>query len=317
MPAVTQSEATEGLPRDLGLGDRVAQRHEGRFIRRDGTFNVRRLGLSPVRSLSLYHHLLTIPWPRFFLSVAAFYLVSNLAFAFAYFWAGPGALSGTTATTPGGRFLESFFFSVHTLATIGYGTMSPRRLSAHVLVTVEALFGLMGLALVTGILFARFSRPDARIVFSRQAVVAPFRGGWALMFRIANERTNQLIEVSATVTLNRLEGGRRRFYELALERRKIIFFPLHWVVVHPIDETSPLANVTHEQFLASDAEILILLTAVEEDFGQTVHARSSYLANEVAWGARFADMYVDADDGAVSVDMRRLHRIEAVPDPPA
>ena len=133
---------------------------------RDGTFNVRRVGLSPLRSLSLYHHLLTITWPRFFANVAAFYLVSNLAFAFAYVWAGPGALSGTSATTAGGRFLESFFFSVHTLATIGYGTMSPRSLSAHVLVTVEALFGLMGLALVTGILFARFSRPDARIVFS-------------------------------------------------------------------------------------------------------------------------------------------------------
>jgi inward rectifier potassium channel len=311
------NEATESLPRDLGLGDRVAQRHEGRFIRRDGTFNVRRIGLSPFRSLSLYHQLLTISWPRFFMSVAGFYLVSNLAFACAYVWAGPGALSGTTATTPGGRFLEAFFFSVHTLATIGYGTMSPHRLSAHLLVTVEALFGLMGLALVTGILFARFSRPDARIVFSHQAVIAPHKGGWALMFRIANARTNQLLEVSATVTLNRLEGGRRRYYELPLERRKIMFFPLHWVIVHAIDETSPLANVTHEQFLASDAEILVLLSAVEEDFGQNVHARFSYLANEVFWGARFANMYVDTDDGTVAVDMRQLHRIEAVPDPPA
>jgi inward rectifier potassium channel len=311
------TEATESLPRDLGLGDRVVQRREGRFIRRDGTFNVRRLGLSPVRSLSIYHHLLTIPWPRFFLSVAAFYLVSNLLFAFAYVWAGPGALSGTSATTSGGRFLESFFFSVHTLATIGYGTIAPHSLAAHVLVTIEALFGLMGLALVTGILFARFSRPDAKIVFSNQAVIAPFKGGWALMFRIANERTNQLLEVSATVSLNRLEGGRRRFYDLALERKKIVFFPLHWVVVHPIDDKSPLANVTHEQFLASDAELLILLTAVEEDFGQNVHSRSSYLAHEVAWGARFADMYVDTEDGSVGVDMRRLHRTEAVPDPPA
>lgn len=316
MSGVTQGE-TESLPRDLGLGDRVAQRHEDRFIRRDGTFNVRRMGLSPLRSLSLYHHLLTITWPRFFLNVAAFYLASNLAFAFAYVWAGPGALTGTSATTPGGRYLEAFFFSVHTLATIGYGTFAPHNLPAHVLVTIEALFGLMGLALVTGLLFARFSRPDARIVFSRQAVIAPFKGGWALMFRIANERTNQLLEVSATVTLNRLEGGRRKYYELALERRKIVFFPLHWVVVHPIDEKSPLANVTHEQFLRSDAEILILLTAVEEDFGQNVHARSSYLADEVAWGARYADMYVDTDDGSVAVDMRRLHHIEAVPDPPA
>jgi inward rectifier potassium channel len=313
----TETDAAESLPRDLGLGDRVAQRQADRFLNPDGTFNVRRLGLSPLRSLSLYHHLLTITWPRFFANVAVFYLVSNLVFAFAYVWAGPGALSGTSATTPGGRYLESFFFSVHTLATIGYGAMSPRSLSAHVLVTVEALFGLMGLALVTGILFARFSRPDARIVFSRQAVVAPFKDGWALMFRIANERTNQLLDVSATVSLNRLEGGRRRFYDLKLERRRIVFFPLHWVVVHPIDAESPLAHVTHEQFLASDAEILILLQATEEDFGQTVHARSSYLADEVRWGARFANMYVDTDDGAIGVDMRKLHAIETLPDPPA
>jgi inward rectifier potassium channel len=315
---VSENEAAaESLPRDLGLGDRVAQRSEARFLNPDGSFNVRRVGLSPLRSLSLYHHLLTITWPRFFANVAVFYFVSNLAFACAYVWAGPGALSGTSATTPGGRFLESFFFSVHTLATIGYGTMSPRSLPAHLLVTVEALFGLMGLALVTGILFARFSRPDARIVFSRQAVVAPFKGGSALMFRIANERTNQLLELSAIVTLNRLEAGRRRFYELPLERKHITFFPLHWVIVHPIDEKSPLANVSEEQFLASDAEVLISLSAVEEDFGQNVHARSSYVAEDVVWGARFANMYVDTDDGAIGVDMRRLHEIETVPDPTA
>lgn len=311
---MNQTEAAESLPRDLGLGERVAQRSEARFLNPDGTFNVRRIGLSPLRSLSLYHHLVTITWPRFFAHVAAFYLVSNLAFASAYVWAGPGALTGTSAASPEGRFLESFFFSVHTLATIGYGTMAPHSLAAHVLVTVEALFGLMGLALVTGILFARFSRPDARIVFSRQAVVAPFKGGTALMFRIANERTNQLLEVSAIVTLNRLEGGRRRFYELPLERKRITFFPLHWVIVHPIGPDSPLANVSEEQFLASDPEILIALSAVEEDFGQNVHTRSSYLAGDVVWNARFADMYVDTEDGAIGVDMRRLHSIDRVPE---
>lgn len=313
----TPADAAESLPRDLGLGDRVAQRSEARFLNADGTFNVRRIGLSPLRSLSLYHHLVTITWPRFFANVAAFYLVSNLAFAGLYVWAGPDALTGTSAATPAGRFLESFFFSVHTLATIGYGTMAPRSLAAHALVTLEALFGLMGLALVTGILFARFSRPDARILFSRQAVVAPFKGGTALMFRIANERTNQLLEVSAIVTLNRQEGGRRRFYELALERKRITFFPLHWVIVHPIDEASPLARVTEEEFLRSDAEILIALSAVEEDFGQPVHTRSSYLAGDVVWGARFADMYVGTHDGALGVDMRKLHTIEPAPDPSA
>jgi inward rectifier potassium channel len=309
---IRPAPAAEDVNRDLGLGDRVAQGSRQRLLNRDGSFNVRRIGLSYFRSLSLYHHLLTISWTRFFLDVAAFYLVSNLLFAAAYVWCGPEALAGTRGVTVPERFLESFFFSVHTLATIGYGTLSPRSLAANVLVTVEALVGLMGLALVTGILFARFSRPSAQILFSRQAVVAPYRGGSGLMLRIANERTTQLIEVEATLSMNRWEGGRRRFYELPLERKKVLFFPLHWVIVHPIDEQSPLRGVSEEEFRASDAEILVLLTAVEEDFGQKVHARCSYKPEEVVWGARFVDLYLKSDDGTLGIDIGRLHQIERV-----
>jgi inward rectifier potassium channel len=304
--------AAEDVNRDLGLGDRVAQQSRARLLNRDGSFNVRRIGLSFFRSLSLYHHLLTISWTRFFVNVAAFYLVSNLLFAGAYVMCGPGALDGTRGNTLPARFLECFFFSVHTLATIGYGTLSPRSLAANVLVTVEALTGLMGLALATGILFARFSRPSAQILFSRQAVVAPYRAITAFMLRIANERATQLIEVEATVSLNRWEGGRRKFYELALERKKVLFFPLHWVIVHPIDETSPLWGMAEDEFRASDAEVLVLLTAVEEDFGQKVHARTSYKPAEVVWGARFADLYLKSDDGTLGIDVGRLHQIEKV-----
>ena len=301
----------EDVNKDLGLGDRVAQGSRARLLNRDGTFNVRREGLSALRSLSLYHHLLTISWPRFFASVAAFYLISNLVFAAGFVLCGPDALSGVRGETPWERFLETFFFSVHTLATIGYGTMSPMSLAANILVTVEALTGLMGLALVTGILFARFSRPSARIAFSRQAVIAPFHDITGFMFRIANERTAQLIEVQATVSLGWKQGGRRRFHELPLERRRVIFFPLHWVVVHPIDESSPLHGISEEAFRAADPEIVVLLTAVEEDFGQTVHARSSYKADEVVWGAKFSDIYLK-DGGTIGIDLKRLHDIEPV-----
>ena len=308
---VRPAAVAEDVNRDLGLGDRVAQGSRQRLLNRDGSFNVRRVGLSFFRSLSLYHHLLTISWTRFFLDVAAFYLVSNLLFAWAYVWCGPGALTGTHGVTVPERFLESFFFSVHTLATIGYGTMSPLSLAANILVTVEALIGLMGLALVTGILFARFSRPSARIAFSRQAVIAPYQSITAFMFRIANERTAQLIEVAATVSLGWKQGGRRRFHELSLERRRVIFFPLHWVVVHPIDDSSPLQGISEESFRAADPEIVVLLTAVEEDFGQKVHARSSYKADEVVWGAKFSDIYLK-DGGTIGIDLRRLHDIEPV-----
>ena len=303
--------AVEDVNKDLGLGDRVAQQSRARLLNRDGTFNVRRDGLSVLRSLSLYHHLLTISWPRFFASVAAFYLISNLLFATGFMLCGPEALSGIRGETLEARFLETFFFSVHTLATIGYGTMSPVSLAANILVTVEALVGLMGLALVTGILFARFSRPSARVAFSRQAVIAPFQGMTAFMFRIANERTAQLIEVQATVSLGWKQGGRRRFHELALERPRVIFFPLHWVVVHPIDDSSPLKGIGEESFRAADPEIVVLLTAVEEDFGQTVHARSSYKAEEIVWGAKFSDIYIK-DGGTIGIDLRRLDDIEPV-----
>jgi inward rectifier potassium channel len=296
--------------RDFGLGDRVAQQSRARLLNRDGSFNVRRAGLSLFRSLSLYHHLLNTSWTRFFASVAAFYLVSNVVFAAAFVLCGKHALQGTRGETLIERFLESFFFSVHTLATIGYGSVSPASLAANILVTVEALIGLMGLALVTGILFARFSRPSAQILFSRQAVVGPYRDITALMLRIANERTTQLIEVEATVSLNLWQGERRKFYELPLERKKVLFFPLHWVIVHPIDERSPLWGMGEADFRGADAEVLVLLTAVEEDFGQTVHARTSYKPAEVVWGARFADLYLRSDDGMLGIDVGRLHEIE-------
>jgi inward rectifier potassium channel len=303
----------EDINRDLGLGSRVANKGRGRFLNRDGSFNVVRRGLPFFRSLSAYHALLTVSWPRFFGLVVAGYFLTNLLFASLYLSCGPEALQGSEGGAVGNRFGEAFFFSVQTLATIGYGRISPHGLAANLLVTVEALTGLLGFALATGILFARFSRPTARILFSRQAVIAPYRGGLGLMFRIANERRNQLFEVQATVTLTRWEmikGVRdRSFHELALERRRVVFFPLHWVVVHPIDEKSPLWGVSAEEFMASEPEVFVLLTGVDETFSQTVHTRSSYDHREIVWGARFKDMYLEQDD-PLGVDLRLIHEIE-------
>jgi inward rectifier potassium channel len=304
----------DGDTGDLGLGSRLGQSRGPRFLNRDGSFNVRREGLSPFRSLSVYHALLTMPWTRFFGWVVGGYFAANLLFAGLYLLCGEGALHGTRARTPAGRFAEAFFFSVQTLATIGYGGVSPASLPANLLVTFEALVGLLGFALATGLLFARFSRPEARVVFSESAVVTPYRGISGLMFRLANERSNQLVNVELVVTLSRLEGEGarvRRFHALSLERSRVVFFPLHWVVVHPIDETSPLHGVSEQEFAASDAELLILLTAFDETFSQTVHARSSYKPHEVAWGARFAEMFLKDEDGnPVGIDMSRLHAVE-------
>jgi inward rectifier potassium channel len=308
------------IDRDLGLGTRVIQQSQRRFLNRDGSFTVRREGLSFFRSLSLYHWLLTVSWPRFFLATGGAFMAYNTAFALLYFLCGPGALLGAEGVTTGERLADAFFFSVQTAATIGYGHVSPHGLAANLLVTLESFFGLLGLALATGVLFSRFARPHARILFSETAVMAPYRDISGLMFRVANERSNELLEVRATVTLSwrvsTPQGLVRRFHELALERREVVFFPLHWVVVHPVDKDSPLWGVTREQFDESDAEVLVLLEGVDETFEQVVHARTSYKPDEVAWGARFTDIYLKRPDAPMAIDMRRLHETEPAALPP-
>jgi len=299
--------------KDLGFGSRVAQESTTRFLNPDGSFNVMKTGLPFFRSLNLYHALLSISWPTFYLLAVSGYVLMNVLFAFGYMLCGPGALAGTSGVTFGERLLECFFFSVQTIGTIGYGHVSPLTLAANVLVTIESITGLLGLAVATGLVFARFARPYARIIFSKNAVVAPYHGISALEFRIANGRTNELIDVHATVLLSWMEqeqGTRkRRFHQLELERNQVMFFPLHWVVVHPIKESSPLYGITKQEFLDADAEILILLTGFDETFSQTVHSRSSYKGSEVVWGAKFGNIFDDSSNGKIKVDLRKIHDI--------
>ena len=312
IPAAQQREDVQ----DLGLGSKVAQQTRTRFLNRDGSFNVERTGHSFLNSLSPYHALLSMSWRNFHTIVVISYFLVNVLFACAYMICGPEALQGSGASTVTERFFDAFFFSVQTLATIGYGKMSPSGMAANIVVAFEALTGLFGFALATGLLFARFSRPNAKIRYSEKAVIAPFRDITGFMFRIINERRNQLIEVTATVTFSRMEthNGRltRRFYPLPLERTKVIFFPLHWTVVHPIDEQSPLFGVSQKELEESDAEFAILLTAIDETFSQTVHSRSSYKYDEVIVGAKFADMFLPPENGVVRVDLRRLSELEPV-----
>jgi inward rectifier potassium channel len=301
---------------DLGFGTVVAARSRRRLLNRDGTFNVERTGLRFFESISLYHFLLTITWPRFLALAAAGYFATNALFASAFVACGPGALEGPGAdgSLPA-RFAQAFFFSVQTLATIGYGRVSPNGLAANILVAVESLVGLLGFAVVAGIGFARFARPNPQLVFSRSALVAPYRGITAFMFRLANARSSQLVEVEAKVSLSRRSSdGRREFHELPLERHRVAFFPLSWTVVHPIDERSPLRDVTAEQLRASGAEFLILLSGYDETSAQTVHVRSSYTAEEVVFGARFRSI-LDAtrQDGVVRLDIRGLSDVEMTP----
>jgi inward rectifier potassium channel len=314
------SEQQQRLRQDLGLGGRMSERSKVRLLNHDGTFNVRRNNLSPLHPYNAYNTLLKLTIPRLLALLCGGYAVTNTFFAALYWTCGAGALAGA-ATAPLRRFEDCLFFSVQTLATIGYGRLVPVTRAANVLVAFEALVGLLGFAIVSGLLFARFTRPTAKISFSNNALIAPYEGGWAFMFRLVNLRNHDLTDVHAVVSFARWEtaadGERsREFDQLALERDAIIFMPLHWVIVHPIDARSPMRGLTAETFAAADPEIVCLITADDETFAQTVHARTSYDAGDVVWGARFRDMYVSESD-RVSIDLGRLHDYTALDSPPA
>jgi inward rectifier potassium channel len=301
-----RGERVEAQPADLGFGGIVTRRRGYRLINRDGSFNVRVSRGEWRRSVVSYHTLLSTSWTRLFALLGAAFLLVNGLFAVAYLACGRGALAGADALGPAAR---AFFFSVHTLATSGYGSIVPATFAANVVVTVESLVGLLGLTLATGVVFARFSRPVADIRYSTHAVVAPYRGITAFQFRVVNGRRSQLVNISAVVAMSRFEGGppnrQRRFYQLPLERATVAFFPLNWTIVHPIDETSPLWGWDATQLLEAEAEFNVLLTAVDETFSQTVHSRSSYTAEEVRFGHRFEMMFSE-DDQEFVLDLEKL-----------
>jgi inward rectifier potassium channel len=303
--------------RDLGLGSVVTNESGSRFLNRDGTFNVKRTGINEYSSINLYHWLLTMNWRKFMTITVVLFFGLNVLFAVAYMLCGSSSLADTSNEPMNNYFFRAFFFSVQTFATIGYGTLHPNGLAANFLVTVESLVGILYQALVTGMLFARFSRPTARIKLSDVAVIAPYNHVTGFMFRLVNERVNQLIELEMKIAFARFidENGKkvRKFDALELERDKVSFFPLAWTVVHPIDENSPLFGLTEQDLINGDAEFLILLTANDETFAQTVHTRSSYKSSEIMWNAKFVSIYNKVEAGEpISIDVRKLSQIEKV-----
>jgi inward rectifier potassium channel len=312
VPAQPPDPAERPLDRDLGFGSLAAQPHY-RLVNRDGSFNVRRLHEGGLGRLFAYQTLVNLSWLAFFAIIAVWYMVINALFAFGYLVLGPGALEGTYI---GPLFWRAFFFSVHTFATVGYGNIVPVSFLANALVTIETLFGLLSLAVATGLVFARFSRPNARVLYSRAALIAPYQGQTSFQFRIANGRRSQLLNVQALVMHSRFETAGetrvRRFYILELERKFVAVFPANWTVVHPISPQSPIFGWTREQLLEAEAEFLVLLNAVDETYSQTVYSRSSYSAHEIEWGRKFAMMFFEEGSQAV-LDLERLN--ETIPAP--
>jgi inward rectifier potassium channel len=265
------------------------------------------VGLPQERWRDAYHVLLTISWPRFFGLMAAVYLGINTLFAVLYL-ADPNSVTNAGP----GVFADHFFFSVQTLGGQGYGVMSPNDLYANLVMTLESFASLFNLAIATGLMFARFSRPTARIMFSEIAVVAPFNGTPSLMFRAANRRRNLVMEAEVTVSLVRnittAEGVvMRRFEDLSVVRARTPLFVLTWQVIHPIDEKSPLFGETAHTLLAQQAEIVVVMRGTDETFAATIHTRASYTPDQIRWGRQLADIFSFRPDGTRVIDFTRFH----------
>jgi inward rectifier potassium channel len=304
--------AAEDPSSDLGFGRVVSEQRQLRLLNRDGSFNVQSRGRG-LHAFLAYSNLVSTTWNRFFLFVAISYLMLNGFFAVGYVLCGQGGLVNTLDTGIYSPFLKAFFFSIHTSATIGYGSTVPVGVPTNILVALESVVSLLGLAVVTGLVFARFSRPVADILFSKNALMTYLGDLRSFQFRIVNSRNNQIIDLHVRLLVSRFENNAsgaavRRYYPLRLERESVVFFPLSWTIVHPIDRNSPLFGVTEEQLCASGAEFLILLTGMDETFSQVVNARSSYRANEIIWDAKFADIFVYDPEGRMAgVDIKRFH----------
>ena len=305
------------VDRDLGFGSVVAGESRQRLLNQDGTFNVQRTGLPFLSSLNLYHTVISMSWTTFIVLTLLLYFLSNIVFGFFYASFGATALVDTSEIPTDNLLLRGFFFSVQTFATIGYGTIHPVGIIPNLLVTIESYYSMIVTALITGIVFARFARPTAKILFSEIAVIAPYRGIEGLMFRMVNGRSSQLIEVGVQVLFSRFveQNGKvtRRFDYLELERNHVAFFPLALTIVHPIDDASPMFGLTEEDLRATDAEILILLSATDETFASIVHTRSSYKASEIKFGSKFKSIYNSVEEGEqLSSNINKLSEIDKV-----
>lgn len=259
----------------------------------------------------LYHFLVTSSWPALIGLIAAAFTLANLLFATGYYF------DQGIENAHSGSFADMFFFSVQTMATIGYGKMEPVTLFSNILVSIEALTGLLALALMTGLVFSKFSRPTARVRFSRSVVIGPRDGVHSLMIRAANLRANRIVEADMHVVLVRqevtAEGDTiRRLYDLILTRSRSAMFALSWTAVHQIVEGTPLFGQTRESMANCAAEIIVSIIGLDETFSQTVHARHTYELDEIVWGARFADVLVLYPDGSRSVDYTRFDDIETL-----
>jgi inward rectifier potassium channel len=296
---------------DLGFGTQPVLKSQP-LIKQDGSVNVKRRGLPFLNTADNYHKLITMSWVKFWLLVLSGYMVINVLFAFIYLAIGVQNLNGSEGINTYQHFWDAFFFSAQTISTVGYGHISPRGMAANSVAALESMMGLLAFALATGLLYGRFSRPTAKIVYSENLLISPYRENCrGMMFRLANLRRNTLIDLQMEIIFSYNEdvNGKliRRFFPLELERKRVSILTLSWTVVHPLDENSPLKDVTAEDLKKTEASFAVLLKAFDDTFSQTVHSRTSYQAEDVIWDAKFKPTFDRDEDGKIALDLSRIN----------
>ena len=306
---------TDDFFKETGFGNKVTEPNQ-RLMNKDGSSNVERKGLSIFESVSFYHSLITMPWWKFNVVVFMSYLVMNILFASLYFFLDISHLNGMVAENDLDKFLEAFFFSTQTLTTVGFGRLNPSGWTDSTIAAIESMAGLLAFALATGLLYGRFSRPVIKLLYSKNAVIAPYKDMKGFMFRIANKRKNELVEVEAVVIMSRVEkeDGKdvRKFNTLKLELDRISILSMTWTIVHPIDKNSPMYNMNPADFRNKEVEWLVMIKCFEETFSQTVHSRSSYRHHELVHGAKFINVTGAGPNGSVIVELDRINEFEKV-----
>ncbi len=273
----------------------------GRFFQKNGKPNIRFQGVSFFKSVSIYQYMMKVNGWMFLLLIGLTYILVNLLFALVYFFVGVHELGGLEQVTVSGKFWEAFFFSAQTLTTVGYGHIYPSSLTANSIAAFESLTGVLMFAIATGLIYGRFSQPKSYILFSKKALFSPYQQGYALMFRFAPYKNHFLMDVEVKVTLvlkvpDQSEVRKNSFYSLDLELSKANSLISNWTIVHKIVEESPFYGLTKKDLEEAQAELLIFVSGYDEEYANTVIARSSYLASEFVYGARFDMMYEPSSD---------------------
>ncbi|MGZ3884610.1 MAG: ion channel [Bacteroidia bacterium] len=286
-----------------------------RFLNKDGSVNIKRIGMKGMDNIDLYHWLITTSWTNLIVMILVAYTVTNTLFACIYYYMGYEHFGGILGYDGPARFLDLFFFSAQTLTTVGYGHVYPNATNVSTVAAIESMFGLMGFAMATGVLYGRFSRPKVVLLYSENALISPYENGKGLMFRVANVKQNELIEVEASVVLSYSdpETNRREFENLPLETNKINFLPLSWTIVHPIDDKSPMFNAGKEELLKRDAELIILIKAINDTYSQTVYSRMSYKAIEFEEDAKFVPVKREVTgNGKIVINLTDIHKFDKI-----